>query len=294
MPGFAKSKPKVKCASIFDSPGLGDEFNVNSLQLDLLATPISPISSDDIFVDIAIDLKSSEPVSPPKIKRTTRAGGSAFTSPSGTVSFDPIKTTFVSPKRKVLESNKDDIATPETQATSMQSYSTPTKEKEKKKESTGAWGKNSMLRKQIKHLKKVLPKVMKSMTHGSHKKKTATDLADITVATLCLVPRNGAGMNSGRLSFERMRTSLMLHMIQHNKNIMWGNPYLKESDHEKKGSSEKGHFAKLNKLLNDCIADDKTSFVQKSQDVSAAFFQLLSLSVLCDPILIHQPASFRS
>jgi len=267
MPGLAKSRPKVKCASIFDSPGLGDEFNIDSLQLDLLATPVSPVSSDDVFGDIAIDVKSSEPVSPPKIKRTTRVGGSAFTSTPVTVSFDPVKSTFASPKPKTLESGKDDVITPGTQATSMQSYSSPTKEKEKNELSTGAWGKNSILRKQIKHLKKALPKVMKSLTHGAHKKKSATDLADLTVATLCLVPRNGAGMNSGRLSFERMRTSLTLHMIQHNKNIMWGNPYLKESDDDKKGSSEKGHFAKLYTSLNDSIADNKTSFVQKSQEV---------------------------
>lgn len=280
MPGILKPKSKVKCVSIFDSPGLGDEFNVDSLHLDILKTPgSSPGEPNDRFGNMTIKLKKTEPVSPPRIKRTVRLeDSSTLTSPYESASFDPVS--FGTPTRKGMAAGKTSVCTGETtQATSTYSYGAL--EKEKKKNNLGTWGKNSSLRKQIKHLKKALPKVLKSMKNGYAKKKTTVDLADLAVATICLVPRNGAGMNSGRLAFERMRTSLMLHMIQHGQNMAWGSSDIDDMEF-KNSKSGKGHFAKLNNKLNDCIADDKSSFVQKSQEVST------NLIVFCNNIS-HPP-----
>lgn len=77
---------------------------------------------------IAIDVKVSETTSPPKIERTRYARDIAITSPSGTVSLDAVKSTFIHPKQTTLESRMDDFITSSNQATSMQSYSTPAKQ----------------------------------------------------------------------------------------------------------------------------------------------------------------------
>lgn len=112
-------------------------------------------------------------------------------------------------------------------------------------------------------MKKIIPKMIKAMNGTSPKK---VDLTDLTVATLCLMPRNGAGMEEGRKCFERMRTSLMLHLIQNQGNAAWQKQDSSKYEGEK-AKKQKGQLAKLNNLLYDCISDEDGSFTEKTQNV---------------------------
>jgi len=118
---------------------------------------------------------------------------------------------------------------------------------------------------QLKQIKKSLPKsipksMMKSMKQQLVPKKTSiVDLSDLAIATICIVPRLGGGIAVGRMPFERMRTSLMLHMIQDVDNNSIG-----EECTSSKGDAQ--IIANLNTNLRNSIADDSTCFVEKSQD----------------------------
>jgi len=118
---------------------------------------------------------------------------------------------------------------------------------------------------QLKQIKKSLPKsipksMMKSMKQQLVPKKTSiVDLSDLAIATICIVPRLGGGIAVGRMPFERMRTSLMVHMIQ-----VVDNNSIGEECTSSKGDAQ--IIANLNTNLRNSIADDSTCFVEKSQD----------------------------
>jgi hypothetical protein len=133
------------------------------------------------------------------------------------------------------------------------------------KDETGWTVAKAAMKDQIKQIKMNLPMAMKSMKMMGPFKKNSVDLADLAVAAICVVPRHGGGIAAGRMPFERIRTSLMLHMIQENQN----SPWLVDSvrDEDEKSKKGKVQIAKLNTRVRSCIADDKSCFVEKSQVV---------------------------
>lgn len=142
-------------------------------------------------------------------------------------------------------------------------HASPLAEEREIKAGKNGWGKSASFKNQIRQMKKSLPKVLKSARPA--RKGGSIDLADLAVATIYIAPRHGAGIAVGRMSFERMRTSLMLHMIQGNHNAMWEK---KVSDDEMAANAGNGkvQIAKLNVLLRNCIADEDSCFVEKCQE----------------------------
>lgn len=145
-----------------------------------------------------------------------------------------------------------------------------------------AWEMSSALRKKIKGMKKIIPKVLKAMNGTAPKK---VDLTELTVATLCLTPRNGAGMEEGRKCFERMRTSLMLHLIQQQGNGSWIKQDASMYEGEK-ARKQKGQLAKLNNLLHDCISERSGSFIEKTQNVVQLVKEAKEAIEVCEPCRI--------
>mmetsp|Transcript_44434 Transcript_44434/g.93277 ORF Transcript_44434/g.93277 Transcript_44434/m.93277 type:complete len:554 (-) Transcript_44434:265-1926(-) len=199
-----------------------------------------------------------EPVSPPKIKRKARAGD---TNPFDDVSLDQMM--VATPERTAANAGKEEYRSPceTTQATSLQSHQSQSADEPQKK---GAWGKSNPFMSQIKQIKLSLPKTFKTMSR-TVSKKSSIDLANLAIATICVVPRHGAGIASGRKPFERMRTSLMIHMVQDNQNASWERKVIDDGEGEGTKSG-KAHVARLNTLLRNCISDKETNFVEKSQE----------------------------
>ena len=194
-----------------------------------------------------------QPVSPPKIERRVRANDSTKLD----LLCKPSSTKY---GKSVLNSPCDKTA-----ATSLQSLETiPSGKERQKKEGTSWLATNAAMKNQIMQMKLNIPKAMKAMKIGTPR-TGAVDLADLAVATICVVPRHGAGIAVGRMPFERVRTSLMLHMIQENQNAPWSKDV---SDDMTGETSRKGkaQIAKLNALLRNCIADEGSCFVEKSQE----------------------------
>jgi hypothetical protein len=126
-------------------------------------------------------------------------------------------------------------------------------------------GKKAMLRKNMEQVKKNVPKPM-NMNHLIHApKKNCVDLADLSIVTISLVPRMGVGMRSGRKPFERMRTSLMLHLMQEIKTKSWTKHEVTDGENGKLDQDELA--SKLNNMMYDCIANVESTFVEKSQDI---------------------------
>ena len=113
---------------------------------------------------------------------------------------------------------------------------------------------------QFKQMKKNFP-INLPISMSKMKPSEKIDLADIVVATICLVPRLGGGIDAGRRPFERMRSSLLLHMMQNNEG--W-EVQVASSDNVK---DRKALIAKFNALLRNSIANEASSFVDKSQHV---------------------------
>ncbi|KAL9191212.1 hypothetical protein ACHAXT_000918 [Thalassiosira profunda] len=188
------------------------------------------------------------PPSPPQIRRKPRTEGNPFV-------LEALET----PKRPTTR-GAEKLGSPcdTTQATSLHSPgSRLADERPKKSSSKGAF------KHQIKQIKSHLPKAPKVRIGPTT--KSSVDLADLAVATICIVPRHGAGIAVGRRPFERMRTSLMLHMVQENHNVGWKK---KGVDDEEFGRMKKGkaQVAKLDVALRNCVADEKMCFVEKSQE----------------------------
>ena len=133
------------------------------------------------------------------------------------------------------------------------------------------------MKNQIALMRLNIPRAMKSMKFvvpGG--RKGGVDLADLAVATMCVVPRHGAGIAIGRMPFERVRNSLMLHMIQENRN---SSPPPRGTSGEigdddvagvaGETSSRGGKtriVTRFDALLRGCIADEGLCFVEKSQE----------------------------
>ena len=113
---------------------------------------------------------------------------------------------------------------------------------------------------QFKQMKKNFP-INLPISMSKMKPSEKIDLADIVVATICLVPRLGGGIEAGRRPFERLRSSLLLHMMQNNEG--W-EVQVASSDNVK---DRKALIAKFNTLLRNSIANESSSFVDKSQHV---------------------------
>ncbi len=116
----------------------------------------------------------------------------------------------------------------------------------------------------IKQIKMSFPNAIKSMKIIPTNMKSSIDLSDLAVATISLMPRHGGGIASGRMPFQRIRTSLMLHMVNETKNSAWEDTL--NEDMIDGGKNGKYSIAKLNTLLRNCIADEDTCFVEKSQE----------------------------
>ena len=73
-------------------------------------------------------------------------------------------------------------------------------------------------------------------------------------------------MEEGRKCFERMRTSLMLHLIQQQGNGSWvlQDPSKYEGE---KGRKQKGQMAKFNNLLYECMDAKDSTFTEKTENV---------------------------
>ena len=248
----------------FDSPG--SDQSLDSLPLDAMSHFHSNGSKNVTFDSPKPTI--SEPISPPKIKRAT----------NGTIPTSGIRFPDLPPVEKVTVSPMASPCDSSTWATSVHSEapssilktskaengstSVSTK-KSKPKDVTVAWEMSSNLRKKLKGMKKIIPKMIQAMNGTSPKK---VDLTDLSVATLCLMPRNGAGMEEGRKCFERMRTSLMLHLIQQQGNGSWVQQDPSKYEGEK-GRKQKGQMAKLNNLLYECMDGKDSTFTEKTQNV---------------------------
>ena len=117
----------------------------------------------------------------------------------------------------------------------------------------------------MEQVKKSVPKPMNMKPLIRASKKSYVDLSHLSVVTISVVPRLGTGMRSGRMPFERMRTSLMLHLMQEIKTKSWTKH--KVADGEKGKLDQEEVVSKLNNMLFDCIANGESTFVDKSQDI---------------------------
>jgi hypothetical protein len=229
------------------------------------------------------------PVSPPKIeRRVPRAAAAAANDGSTKLDLPRRKpssaTTSYHHGKSVLGSPCDKTA-----AMSLHSLETFPSGKERQKKdgtttTTSSWlGTNAAMKNQIMQMKLNIPKAMKAMNIGTTRNKIgAVDLADLAVAAICVVPRHGAGIAVGRMPFERVRTSLMMHMIQENQNAPWSyndvgdDNIMTGGENPRKG---KAQIAKLNALLRNCIADEGSCFVEKSQEAVKLAKNTLEVSV---------------
>lgn len=260
----------------WDSPGSDDTpADDNVSPLDQMTTPGSNGSPKIVAFESS---NFFEPHSPPMIQRTT--GDNLASVEKGS----PCDSSSWATSRQSHEVSP--TCPPRSPTVSKNKAKKSKIQQPKEKFDTGVWGVSSSLRQKIKHMKRVLPKVLKAM-HASSTKKSL-ELTDLSVATLCLMPRNGAGMEDGRQSFERLRTSLMLHMMQQSGNGTWLLQDASKYEGEK-GKSVKGRFAKLNNRLHDCIEDENSSFTEKSQEAVQIAKGLLEVSniALNTPISVH-------
>ena len=209
---------------------------------------MTPGSSDHV--------SAFRPVSPPKIERRVRADDDS-------TKLDLLcKPSSAIYGKSVLGSPCDKTA-----GMSLQSLETIPSGKERQKIKGTSWlASNAAMKNQITQMKLNIPKAMKAMNIGTTR-RGAVDLADLAVTTICVVPRHGAGIAVGRMPFERVRTSLMLHMIQENQNVP--RSYNDVGDDNRTGENSRNgkvQIAKLNAFLRNCIADEGSCFVEKSQE----------------------------
>ncbi|KAL7527442.1 hypothetical protein ACHAXR_001959, partial [Thalassiosira sp. AJA248-18] len=234
-------------------------FTISTTEDPIDHSPVTDSSYENPFITRTPGSDSSafEPHSPPKIQRKSRVQDPT-----------PLSSLFVTPKRTATpDVGKKNVGTPcdTTQDTSLQSYGSPLADGRQSKKGKGNWGKNGTFKNQIKQIKKLnFPKTLKSKNRSTSK-KISIDLADLAVATICIVPRHGAGIAVGRMPFERMRTSLMLHMVQENQNASW-EAKVSEDVEVVNSKNNTAQVTKLNTLLRNCIADKETCFVEKSQE----------------------------
>eukprot|EP00579_Thalassiosira_antarctica_P001054 CAMPEP_0201874306 /NCGR_PEP_ID=MMETSP0902-20130614/6600_1 /ASSEMBLY_ACC=CAM_ASM_000551 /TAXON_ID=420261 /ORGANISM="Thalassiosira antarctica, Strain CCMP982" /LENGTH=552 /DNA_ID=CAMNT_0048401147 /DNA_START=135 /DNA_END=1793 /DNA_ORIENTATION=+ len=241
-------------------------FTINTKEDPIIHRPVTDDSYGNSFVATTPGSDSGsafEPVSPPKIQRKVRVKDPTTLTTLCNSSFD--RKSFATPKRTATNGGKEKDRSPcdTTQATSLQSHGSPLAD-ERQKKGKGAWGKSASFKNQMKQIKLNLPKALKTMNRNASK-KSSIDLADFAAATICIVPRHGAGIAVGRMPFERMRTSLMLHMVQENQNASWERKVSEDVEGESTKNG-KAQVAKLNTLLRNCIADKETCFVEKSQE----------------------------
>ena len=135
------------------------------------------------------------------------------------------------------------------------------------------------LRKNMEQVKKVQPKPMNMKPLIRASKKNYVDLSHLSVVTISVVPRLGTGMRSGRMPFERMRTSLMLHLMQEIKTKSWTKHEV--ADGEKGKLDQEEVVSKLNNMLFDCIANGESTFVDKSQDIVKVARETVEVSCTC-------------
>mmetsp|Transcript_22298 Transcript_22298/g.54019 ORF Transcript_22298/g.54019 Transcript_22298/m.54019 type:complete len:550 (-) Transcript_22298:181-1830(-) len=253
---FSIRKPKART--------LGSDFTINTKE-DHTHSPVTNDSYDNPFIDKTPGSESGsafELVSPPMIKRKVRVDGPSTLTSLCTKPLD--RTNFKTPERSRAKHGGAMFESPcdTTQATSLHSQTSPLDDERQK--NGGPRGKSSSFAEQIKHIKLNLPKALKSMSRSPSKKKSI-DLADLAVATICIVPRHGAGIAVGRMPFERMRTSLMLHMVQENQNASWEKKVVEDLDGG--GANDgKTQIVKFNTLLRNCVANEESCFVEKTQE----------------------------
>ena len=229
-------------------------------------SPITDDSYNNPFISNTPGTEKSgsafDPVSPPRIQRKARIGD---TFPMKDPSSLDRMSSLTTPKRSKKGSDKGKNKHQSPSDTTQDTTSLTLSPDEPQQGSMNPFKQIHL--KQIKmNLPKNLPKSMKHMKL-SNSKKISIDLSDLAIATICIVPRHGAGIAAGRKPFERMRTSLMLHMIQENQNASWERKVLVDNDMEE-GDAKKGkaQIAKLNTLLRNSIADERSCFVEKSQE----------------------------
>ena len=247
-------------------------FTINTKEDPIIHSPVTDDSYGNPFVATTPGSDSGSafaPVSPPKIQRKVRVKDPTTLTAlcNSSSSFD--RKSFATPKRTATNHGKEKDRSPcdTTQATSLRSHRSPSSEDEhQKKGKQGTWGKSTSFKNQMEQIKLNLPKALKTMNRNKASKKSSIDLADFAAATICIVPRHGAGIAVGRMPFERMRTSLMLHMVQENLNASWERKVSEDVEQGESTKNGKAQVAKLNTLLRNCISDKETCFVEKSQE----------------------------
>mmetsp|Transcript_10661 Transcript_10661/g.23260 ORF Transcript_10661/g.23260 Transcript_10661/m.23260 type:complete len:593 (+) Transcript_10661:128-1906(+) len=255
------------------TPSSSDNNDTNDNSLTFITTTPTGSSSDIIGQGSS----AFELVSPPKIQRKVRVNN------DNNDNNDTLSTKLLLAKGSAPQNGPNGTQNEQqqhrspcdtTQATSLQSHGSPliltSNTNETKKSEKGNNKKSSNFKNQIKQIKLNLPKALKK--HKKKKSATTTtvpaeiDLSHLAIATICIVPRHGAGMAAGRMPFERIRTSVLMHMMQENENAS------EEPNPEKKydteaGDGTRGGVAKLNMLLRKCMEEKETCFVEKSQEV---------------------------
>jgi len=165
-----------------------------------------------------------------------------------------------------------------TQATSLESHGSPIVTSSDNDKTTN---KKTNFKYQIKQMKLNLPDRRKLLRKIKKKKSTSNaesaaivasevDLSDLAVATICIAPRHGAGTAAGRMPHERIRTSVLMHMVQEceTARVRHRNPDGERDDSGgTTGAGAAGAAEKLNTLLRKCVEDEETCFVEKSQEV---------------------------
>ena len=233
------TKPKPN--PFFDSP-TSDEYNRFSSQnspLDVMRTPGSGTGS------------AFSPVKPSMLIE----GWDTPVTPVGTPKSDKENSTSLKPPMNIDEKNLPP-SNHKVKGTLGEKMALSKKVKETLEE------KKALFRKNIEQVKKNVPKPINPLKR-EHKKNSA-DLADLSLVTISIVPRLGCGMSSGRMPFERMRTSLMLHLMQEIKTKSWTKHEVAGEDNW--GLDQNGLISRLNNMLYDCIASGAT-FVEKTQEI---------------------------
>ena len=133
------------------------------------------------------------------------------------------------------------------------------------------------LRKNMEQVKKSVPNPMSMNPKSRGSKKNTVDLSHLSAVTISIVPRLGTGMRSGRMPFERMRTSMMLHLMQEIKSKSWT---------KIEPTGEDGTVSTLNNTLHACIANEDTTFVEKSQDIVKVAREIVEVSCVCSPLAV--------
>ena len=251
---------KTKPNPFLDSPNEYFGFFSNDSPLDVMRTPggasgtgsaFSPVKPSPVMIrgwDTPVTPKSDKENSTSILPPPANIGDKDILLPS----VDKVKSSFGERTAKLREQVRKNVPKP-----TMNS----TKVKETLEE------KKASLKKNMGQVKKNVPRTMNPLNRAPQ--MHSVDLADLSLATVCLVPRLGCGMSSGRMPFERMRTSLMLHLMQEMKMKTWTK------------TEGQDLISKLSNTLHDCISNGEVTFVDKAQEIVKLSRETVEVRTAC-------------